>query len=933
MNSPGPSPADIQSHLYQSFLQRSTADVALRVSGTWSAIYRLHRVVLIQSGFFRSLFTAGFSESSHVREIEVSLDDANITRAAFELCVARLYGGGPALYVHPSIIPNSASPLTPGFPYPQVDASVFGAPDGQQPATPRFLMSLLATSLYFSIPSIASQALSLILKTIGPYTIVPYLNFALGNTVEYDDILSSAVGLEAVAEILHEEDTEFESDFEDTSESIQREAPPAGIPHTFHYGAISDKIGEACATWLSRWGADIFLHEEYDVLKGLECDSSNAATIIARRATSRPRAKTLPSTVNNNDGALFRKRVIPALWTGDGLSVAWIRALISSDSFFIEDEHARYEFAKRVVEVRRRLKLLERKSQVPVKGKEKVVDGDLVQLDEAEEKEWAILFETGIYYANMTPDVFLKLSNDISPTTRKPYISLSVLHAAGWDHLLLRHAITERQVSPTASPTSPTPSKGDLGIMVNGVELLSSATISQTPRNFYLVPTDESLRIGDTINVSGIGAVAEGNIHNNVSMDQLFASSHAATRPTKGDKVSITDSGPFTPDSRTYFGLVGDALVVSSAGTRIKGIEDSRIGLSSGLSERLSKRTYSPHPPYRFSVEFWDLDSLKDKQRLHSKTIWYAGSLFNVYVQLIRKKDKPGTGGVQHQLGIYLHRQSTVESIPLRSAPNPRIRKQEEEGRGALCLPDGLNSPAGLYGAETLSKSKHTPSPSLPEALSLSVSTASGSLYTTQSIPPTSPSTPPTRSGTASPITGSSHRVTSSLFTPSPRATSSLLPSLSSSLPSPSGLRRTPSPFLSPNLISATTSSSTSVGGDLNNSVSGVSASPLPSVIPPLPPSSQPYRDPRTVVSVYFSVLCSSPTGSAQTQFRSGPDVFKISQSWGWKSGGLLSVKAEDSRDSRASDSTGSGSTTGHGHLDVPGREVSLRATVLLGVV
>jgi len=44
-----PSPLDVQSHLYTSFLHASTYDVALRVSGTWKAIYKLHRVVLIQS--------------------------------------------------------------------------------------------------------------------------------------------------------------------------------------------------------------------------------------------------------------------------------------------------------------------------------------------------------------------------------------------------------------------------------------------------------------------------------------------------------------------------------------------------------------------------------------------------------------------------------------------------------------------------------------------------------------------------------------------------------------------------------------------------------------------------------------------------------------------------------------------------------------------
>jgi hypothetical protein len=43
--------ADIQQHLYMSFLEGKTADVALRVHGcgSWYAIYKLHKVVLIQA--------------------------------------------------------------------------------------------------------------------------------------------------------------------------------------------------------------------------------------------------------------------------------------------------------------------------------------------------------------------------------------------------------------------------------------------------------------------------------------------------------------------------------------------------------------------------------------------------------------------------------------------------------------------------------------------------------------------------------------------------------------------------------------------------------------------------------------------------------------------------------------------------------------------
>ena len=43
------SPRNLQDHLYASFLEGNTADVALYISGSWHAVYKLHRVVLIQA--------------------------------------------------------------------------------------------------------------------------------------------------------------------------------------------------------------------------------------------------------------------------------------------------------------------------------------------------------------------------------------------------------------------------------------------------------------------------------------------------------------------------------------------------------------------------------------------------------------------------------------------------------------------------------------------------------------------------------------------------------------------------------------------------------------------------------------------------------------------------------------------------------------------
>jgi hypothetical protein len=49
MTPTGLSSVDLQQHIYNSLLESRTADVALHVRGTWEAVYKLHRVVLIQS--------------------------------------------------------------------------------------------------------------------------------------------------------------------------------------------------------------------------------------------------------------------------------------------------------------------------------------------------------------------------------------------------------------------------------------------------------------------------------------------------------------------------------------------------------------------------------------------------------------------------------------------------------------------------------------------------------------------------------------------------------------------------------------------------------------------------------------------------------------------------------------------------------------------
>lgn len=103
---PTPATQPLADHLYNSFLRGECADVRLYVR-KWGVAWKVHKMVLVQAGFFNSLFLGGFSENRHpdvqlassrkgkerAREIEddwtgehveLQFDDPNITRAAFE---------------------------------------------------------------------------------------------------------------------------------------------------------------------------------------------------------------------------------------------------------------------------------------------------------------------------------------------------------------------------------------------------------------------------------------------------------------------------------------------------------------------------------------------------------------------------------------------------------------------------------------------------------------------------------------------------------------------------------------------------------------------------------------------------------------------------------------------------------------------------------
>jgi hypothetical protein len=138
-----------------------------------------------------------------------------------------------------------------------------------------------------------------------------------------------------------------------------------------------------------------------------------------------------------------------------------------------------------------------------------------------------------------------------------------------------------------------------------------SASYSVAEKAYHAVTIDDTLRLG----VAGLTFVNASNLG----------------IPETEEKKSRR------PQPKQFFGLMSPPLTQSNLEVA---------------------KTYTTLPPYRFSVEFHDLQKLSERERSYSHTHFYAGSWFNVYVQTIKKKDK----GMQ--LGIYLHRHSINEDFP-----------------------------------------------------------------------------------------------------------------------------------------------------------------------------------------------------------------------------------------------------------------------------
>ena len=297
---------------------------------------------------------------------------------------------------------------------------------------------------------------------------------------------------------------------------------------------------------------------------------------------------------------------------------------------------------------------------------------------------------------------------------------------------------------------------------------------------------------------------------------------------------------------------------------------------------------YTHFPPFRFAAEFPNPRLLKEKKRVYSRTVFYAGSLWNIYIQKVASSRSK-------QLGVYLHR--------------AKERETEEVIAGTAGLAQGsVDERIGLLEREMLMRSERrerrqrrrvTLGAEGPDAEIADSEGSAGDQDTTLVGPETGAI--PRSSVMRDLLSRHSNRTRAH-----PGDLHSTSPPDSTSTGGPGDDILTPD----------------SEGDSSDSDEEQFETKRLSRRfhVPTLPP----YVDARPTIKTYFKIYSPSRGGRMLSVYESAPDRFNFSQSWGWKSSTLMldegllgdeTVAADDDTGGEGEKTTGTVRGKGDGKL------------------
>lgn len=578
-----------------------------------------------------------------------------------------------------------------------------------------------------------------------------------------------------------------------------------------------------------------------------------------------------------------------AYW--DSIPSDVIRELVGGDCLFIPGEWERWILARRILDRKLRSlaieaglltpncieapKMLQHTALRPHSAHGKDLEDALAELSAQDARlvEWFALYthadiepllellDDGIYYMHLGFE-HLQLIREARDCLGVPLIPDNVISNALWKSLELRQNIlnandTEDELGLTfALPESGFAEEGNL------TAELAAATLQEPQARKYWIPS------------------ADCNIVIGGSGDPVVTASHAGPQRPSSSKRSVQHA-----DAVQWF---SDFMKERSQAT-------------SASTPDLRPETYSTFPPFRFAADFPNPRTMKEKKRVYSQTVFYAGSYWHVYIQKVR------TGTKTPQLGVYLHRTRNGESLAETLESVGRATIPSSSGAGAR---GSVDDRIGALEREMLVRSERRSRRHSDRHLS------GNTVYST------------TSAAEFGAVEGNSRSSgpDADANDPNQASSTSNIPTINFPNPSmgPSTAGPDPFNFGSSSCLDSASSSPESAQVHYVNAMQPQGSqlarrlskrrqhlTATAQTVPALPP----YTDSRPTVKTYFKIYSPSKGGRMLSVYESAPDSFNFSESWGWKSSTLMVDDADLSAASQASAGSGldSSATAGLG--------------------
>lgn len=562
-----------------------------------------------------------------------------------------------------------------------------------------------------------------------------------------------------------------------------------------------------------------------------------------------------------------------------------IRELVGSDGFFVDSEWDRWVLAKRLLD--RRLKQvaveagLMKRGQKPAPKAPQSMRFMAVRFDGVyrqnaltatqayasdAQTEWLtvytnpdverllVLLDEGIHYIHMEYEQleFIRTARDIFGL---PVMPERVVSNALWQQLALRQKVLMADESamelglcqvPHEPETTDTVSKHEDKFVSKGKQNASEPNDEPEieseswdgngkPRKFWIPSSDCNIVLGNG---------ADPVVTTSNTFQRHATRLSATIQPEDAQWATDFASTPSTlanPNVRDY-----PQRPVSAGG--------SNAGQPKSLA-------YSEFPPFRFAAEFPNPRFLKERKRVYSRTVSYAGSLWNIYIQKVRSAKNV-------QLGVYLHRakerevdesaqdsgvsqqsNATVDSRIGQLEREMLMRSERRERRRSTRVIMQDNT-----GEDDTSGSGGDPDSTLVSTGFRNTSLSSSGLGRRRSVP-------------------------------TARFSSRGMHTLATS---PSDAGNFDTPISSALGQSHLEDASSEEEDELDSAYMNPSLTPLARRTRLSMPTLPPYVDGRPTIKTYFKIYSPSKGGRMLSIYESAPDKFNFSQSWGWKSSTLM---------------------------------------------